>query len=113
MAVEYEFEDPARCWVDLVVATRLLNEDKRKDAVYVLLSEAKNSHWTHELLDTELELQEDAVEYGGPWEQETDGQSDEEEGMTQVDRSQARTCVTARGRCPRCGKMDYECMCIS
>ncbi len=67
-STEYEFEDPARCWVDLVVATRILNEKKRKDAVYVLLSEAKNSHWTHQLLDDELELEQDTVEYGGEFE---------------------------------------------
>ncbi len=85
MDSEYEFEDPARCWVDLVVATRILNENKRKEAVYTLLNEAKNSHWTHQLLDAELELQEDAVEYGGSFEH-TEPYSDVEEGMDQVDR---------------------------
>ncbi len=85
---EYEFEDPARCWVDLVVATRILSEKKRKDAVYVLLNEAKNSHWTHQLLDDELELASDAVEYGGEFEELTEPYSDVEEGMNQVDREQ-------------------------
>ncbi len=85
---EYEFEDPARCWIDLVEATRILNEDKRKQAVYVLLSEAKNSHWTHQLYDDELELQQDTVEYGGEFEQDTEPYSDPEEGMNQVDRDE-------------------------
>ncbi len=86
--IEYEFEDPARCWIDLVEATRELNVVKRKQAVYVLLNEAKNSHWTHQLWDTELELQQDTVEYGGEFEQEQDTEpySDPEEGMNQVDR---------------------------
>ncbi len=75
---EYEFEDPARCWVDLVEATRILIEEDRKNAVYVLLNEAKNSHWTHQLLDDELELQEDAVEYGGSV-QDTEPYSDPED----------------------------------
>ncbi len=86
--IEYEFEDPARCWIDLVEATRNLNENKRKGAVYAMLAEAKNSHWTHQLWDDELELQQDTVEYGGEFEQDTEPYSDPEEGMNQVDRDE-------------------------
>ncbi len=84
---EYEFEDPARAWIDLVEATRILNETKRKQSVWVLLSEAKNSHWTHQLWDNEIELQQDTVEYGGSVE-DTEPYSDPEEGMQQVDRDE-------------------------
>ncbi len=86
--IEYEYEDPARAWIDLVEATRILNETKRKHAVWELLNEAKNSHWTHQLYDTELELQQDTVEYGGNFEQATEPYSDPEEGMNQVDRDE-------------------------
>ncbi len=115
-AQQYEFEDPARSWVDLVLATQEKYEKVRKAKVYELLEEAKSSHWTHVLLDAEYELLTDA-EYGGSFddadpggdytEQDTEGYSDPEEGMNQVDRDvDHRTMVTARPWglvCWKCG----------
>ncbi len=120
-ALQYEFEDPARSWIDLVVATRILEEKKRKSAVYVMLNEAKNSHWTHDLLDAEIELETDA-EYGGSYDadpggdytEETEAPSDPEEGMNQVDRDvDFRTKVMARPAiyCGRCGQLAIDCRC--
>ncbi len=95
-AQQLEFEDPSRAWIDLVIATREANDKLRKEKVFQLLAEAKNSHWTHDLLDAEYELEADAVEYGGNFEypdpggdyteQATQSYSDPEEGMAQVDR---------------------------
>ncbi len=64
---EYEFEDPAQAWIALVEACRILDVDKRKQALTVCLNEAKNSHWSEYLYDTELDLEACTAEYGGPF----------------------------------------------
>ncbi len=64
---EYEFENPAQAWISLVEACRIADIDCRKTAVTIMLNEAKNSHWTEELYDAELELMDDESEYGGPY----------------------------------------------
>ncbi len=45
-----EYEDPARCWIDLVAAFKSGNAD----SVRAVLTEAKKSHWTHQLFDEAL-----------------------------------------------------------
>ncbi len=52
---EYEFEDPASMWMELVEACRL-EPTKRRAAVERVLIEARNSHWTPELWAEELAL---------------------------------------------------------
>ncbi len=39
-----EFEDPARCWIDLVTAFKAENPAAVRD----VLTQAKASHWTHD-----------------------------------------------------------------
>ncbi len=128
---EYEFEDPAQAWIALVEACRILDVDKRKQALTIMLNEAKSSHWSEELYDTELELQgswegnPNPAEYGGPF----PGDSDTEEQLSQDGKdqqeiagglpatppaSQARTKVTARQSgltCFRCGRPIQYCPC--
>jgi len=60
----YDYEDPAMAWIDLVVATRELDRDTRMAMIDALLFTAKNSHWTHKLWDqvmAELETPERIV----------------------------------------------------
>ncbi len=45
-----EFEDPARCWIDLVTAFKNANPAAVRD----VLTQAKASHWTHDLYNTAL-----------------------------------------------------------
>jgi len=64
----YDYEDPAMSWIDLVVATRELNRDTRMAMIDALLFTAKNSHWTHELWDqvmTELETPAERIVLDG------------------------------------------------
>lgn len=63
MAEQYEFEDPAEAWIELVYACRVESEGDRRGAINRCLLVARNSHWTQELWREELELAE--VEYGG------------------------------------------------
>jgi len=60
----YDYEDPAVSWINLVMATRELDRDKRMAIIDTLLFTAKNSHWTHKLWDAvmaELETPEHEV----------------------------------------------------
>ncbi len=63
-AEEYEYEDPAESWVLLVQATRILDVRARKEKTLAMLNEAKNSHWTMDLLDANTMADED-VDYTG------------------------------------------------
>ncbi len=51
---DYEFEDPIEAWIDLCEACRILNVDTRRSAMGALIFKAKNSHWTHELMEAEM-----------------------------------------------------------
>ncbi len=66
---KYEFEDPIECWIDLCEAARILNENTRRNQMGALLFKAKNSHWTHELMEAQMiQEAEDAdedVDYAG------------------------------------------------
>ncbi len=134
---QYEFEEPARSWIDLCDACRLPDLQKRKQAVQTMIYEAKNSHWTHQLLDAELELQQDADYTGAdmappgggdykPLEElyeeakkaEAEGRPvdlDEDEDLTQpFGDTDFRTKVTARtscGYCPHCDYPLHKCIC--
>ncbi len=115
----YEFEDPGEAWIALVEACRITDMDNRKRAVTVCLNEAKNSHWSVELWNSEQELLNDTVDYSASEQPEHPGGDYTPLGSTQEytdtaesSKKRSRTCVTARGRCPRCGKMDWECHCI-
>ncbi len=63
-AEEYEYEDPAESWVLLVQATRILDVRARKEKTLAMLNEAKNSHWTMDLLDANT-MADDDVDYTG------------------------------------------------
>ncbi len=65
---DYEFECPAASWIALVEACRLEYVSERNQMVVKIMFLAKNSHWTDELYQAELELLDD--EYGGPIEEE-------------------------------------------
>ncbi len=59
----YEFEDPIECWIDLCEACRIENEHTRRNQVAGVLFKAKNSHWTHELMEAQMiQEAEDAQE---------------------------------------------------
>ncbi len=87
-----EFEDPAQAWIALVEACHIADLNTRKKEVQLMIFHAKNSHWTVDLYESELELLNDevSVEYGGPADAHT---------------LNARTKVTARAGviCPFCG----------
>lgn len=104
----YEFENPAESWIALVEACRLEYVSERNNMVMKIMFLAKNSHWTNDLYQTELELLDD--EYGGPIEEEPASPPPQGRGSDYVE--QARTKQTARGRCPRCGKMSWDCQCL-
>ncbi len=61
---EYEFEDPIESWIDLCEACRIPDMNKRKGQVTFFLNVAKNSHWTHELMEAQMQQDED-VDYTG------------------------------------------------
>ncbi len=61
MAAQYEFEDPAGSWIDLVNACRIDGEVARRSAINRCLLVARNSHWTERLWGEEVALA--AVEY--------------------------------------------------
>jgi len=61
---EYEFEDPMELWIDLCEACRIPDMNKRKARVTFFLNVAKNSHWTHELMEAEMMANED-IDYTG------------------------------------------------
>ncbi len=132
---QYEFEDPARSWVNLVEATHLPDFAQRKQAVQTMIFEAKNSHWSHQLLDAELEHDVDytgadveddmpppnpggdytSLEelYKAAQQEDADGvpvDLDEDEDLTQpFGDTDFRTKVTARCsffyQCPRCSSI--------
>ncbi len=116
----YEFEDPAQAWVGLCEATRLVDPDRRTEAMKIMLNLARNSHWNQDLFDTELELEAAGGEYGGPFpgdedfpegsQADTEPYEDFQQDAHALDQSQARTKVTARQAparatvyCPFCG----------
>ncbi len=45
-----EFEDPARCYIDLVIAFRA----QKPDQIRSILAQVKASHWTHDLYNDAL-----------------------------------------------------------
>ncbi len=118
---EYEFEDPIEQWIDLCGACRIPDPTKRQEQVMFCLNVAKNSHWTHELMEAQM-MQDEDVDYTGQDElgQSPEGSSgdtepyedDQSEYPEDAHTMKARTKVTARGRCPKCGKMDWNCQCI-
>ncbi len=61
---EYEFEDPIEQWIDLCEACRIPDPTKRQEQVMFFLNVAKNSHWTHELMEAEMMANAD-VDYTG------------------------------------------------
>ncbi len=63
-APEYEFEDPIEMWIDLCEACRIPDMNKRKNQVTFYLNVAKNSHWTHKLMEAQM-LQDEDVDYTG------------------------------------------------
>ncbi len=94
---EYEFEDPIESWIDLVEAAHISDAKKRLAQVTFFLNVAKNSHWTHKLMEAQLEQDADvdytgqddlAGGHGGTYGQqdtaETIGESDLEEGFVEM-----------------------------
>ncbi len=77
---EYEFEDPIEAWIDLCEACRMIGEQARRNAVGAMLFKAKNSHWTHALMEAEMVQQEEDAEadYQGHDLEGTEGYSDTE-----------------------------------
>ncbi len=61
---EYEFEEPAEMWIDLVAACHIQDATKRQEQVMFFLNVAKNSHWTEELAQAEALADRD-VDYTG------------------------------------------------
>ncbi len=59
---DYEFENPAQAWVSLVEACHLEHQEARKIAAQKFIFLAKNSHWTQQLYDEELNMMD--VEWG-------------------------------------------------
>ncbi len=77
---EFEFEDPASMWIDLVHACRAPDAAARRHGVERCLIEARNSHWTKELWEEELAIC--AGDQGVEWGTDTAAASYiEEEGM--------------------------------
>lgn len=60
---DYDYEDPAMSWIDLVMATRELDHDIRMAKINELCLVAKNSHWTHALWDQVMAELETSPEY--------------------------------------------------
>jgi len=60
---KYNYEDPAVSWINLVMATRELDQNRRQQMINQLLFTAKNSHWTHELWDQVMAELETSPEY--------------------------------------------------
>jgi len=60
---KYNYEDPAVSWINLVMAARELNQERRQQMINQLLFTAKNSHWTHELWDQVMAELETSPEY--------------------------------------------------
>ncbi len=107
---QYEFEDPIEAWIDLCEACRIGDEGARKIAVMNFLNLAKNSHWTHALMEQQI-LQDEDVDYAGDAQTESysGGEDDQSEYPKQElgeDMPMMRTCVTARAlgyTCMKCG----------
>ncbi len=66
----FDIENPAGCWVELVMASRIQDHNARKQHVLKWLALARGSTWNREMLDN---LQDDdsepEVEYGGPFQE--------------------------------------------
>lgn len=76
---QFEFEDPAECWIQLVLACHEAEIFERKQKVEAMLVEARNSHWTQELWAEELAQVCDDMEneYGGPFQEQPPGDASE------------------------------------
>ncbi len=61
---EYEFEDPIELWIDLCQACRIHQPEERQAAVMGFLNVARDSHWTHALMEAQM-LQDEDVDYTG------------------------------------------------
>ncbi len=74
---QYEFEDPIEAWIDLCEACRVTDVNLRKDAVTMYLNLAKNSHWTHKLMEQQM-LQDEDVDYAQDAQADTDSYEDDQ-----------------------------------
>ncbi len=84
---DYEFEDPIEAWIDLCEACRILNVDTRRSQMGALIFKAKNSHWTHELMENQLiqEEKDHEADYQGHDTQEySEGEEMEEEDQQEL-----------------------------
>jgi len=48
---DLDFEDPERCWIDLVEALHDADRQRRDAKVRALLAQATESKWTHQIAD--------------------------------------------------------------
>ncbi len=74
-----EFEHPVKAWIDLVEACHIEDADLRNKAVMNYLNLAKNSHWTHQLWEREVDQYED-VDYVGGEQDGSDTESYDDDG---------------------------------
>ncbi len=120
---EFDMEDPARSWIDLVMACKTGDPS----IVRTVLADAKTSQWTHDKLDV-LEAEDDLNDLKYARERMPDSEEEMEElhlnnALEELDKHgkfvdlrgtkeeqppnwSPRTKVTARNngyRCPKCG----------
>ncbi len=65
----HDIEDPAGCWIELVMACNIQDHNARKQHVLKWNALARGSRWNREMLLSLREQEEDEpeVEYGGPF----------------------------------------------
>jgi len=68
---DLDFEDPERCWIDLVEACHDKDKARRDAKIKALLAQAHQSKWTHQIAD-QLQATLYDAEYGDeaatqPW----------------------------------------------
>ncbi len=69
----HDIEDPAGCWIELVMACKVQDHNARKQHVLKWNALARGSRWNREMLLNLREQEEDEpeVEYGGPFQDTT------------------------------------------
>ncbi len=72
LAYPVDLEDPAGCWIELVMACKIQDTNARKQHVLKWNALARGSLWNRDmLLDLREQQDEPEVEYGGPFEEST------------------------------------------
>ncbi len=101
----FDLENPAGCWVELVMASRIQDHNARKQQVLKWVALARTSRWNREMLfNMEDDDSEPEVEYGGPFQDTAHSQTVKD----LLDAADAEACKEIAGGLPATPPFEVE-----